>query len=115
MYDIQEIQVKTASSNAESGPEMRLVGLHDPLEIRSKILKVRDSQNGTAPQHTNSYQGDGNGYNPLLADQVDPSRAELQRVIESQTETMSEIKDVLVDMKAALQSMNAKTEQRDHL
>merc|ERR1712187_802867 len=42
-FDIQEIHVETASSTSEM-PEMRLIGLNNPMEIRTKILKVRDGQ-----------------------------------------------------------------------
>merc|ERR1719330_783503 len=58
-FDIHEIQVQTASNTSESGPEMRLIGLTEPMATRSKILKVRDTASGVMPV--------GNqGPNPLL-------------------------------------------------
>merc|ERR1719150_1044758 len=55
-FDIREIRVETASATNEM-PEMRLIGLHNALDIRTKILKVRDNvddigyyQSGTLKQ-----------------------------------------------------------------
>merc|ERR1712087_137468 len=104
-FNIKEIRVETASAT-EGMPEMRLIGLNDPLEIRSKILDVRDHQKKGKGDY---YQATDNGssYNPLL-----PSSNEeaLQKVVASQHETMIQIKDVLQDMRTALVSMNDKME-----
>ena len=95
-FDIHEIQVQTASNTSESGPEMRLIGLTEPMATRSKILKVRDSASGHLMP-----QGNQSGPNPLLpAEPV--STKELQTIMSNQNETMVEIRDVLQDMKAAL-------------
>merc|ERR1719330_2356 len=102
-FGIKEIRVETASATAEV-PEMRLIGLHNPLETRAKILNVRDrhSQQG-------QYQPVGGGYNPLLPQQS--STDELKKVISSQHDTMIEIKDVLSDMRTALVQMNDKMDK----
>merc|ERR1719361_198519 len=107
-FDIHEIQVQTASNTSESGPEMRLIGLTEPMLTRSKILKVRDGVSGSNIVPV----GDASGPNPLLpAEPV--STKELQAVMSSQNDTMLEIKDVLQDMRTALVSMNEKMEKRE--
>merc|ERR1719361_555487 len=106
-FDIHEIQVQTASNTSESGPEMRLIGLTEPMLTRSKILKVRDVASGS-----NIVPVGNSGPNPLLpAEPV--STKELQAVMSSQNDTMLEIKDVLQDMRTALVSMNEKMEKRE--
>eukprot|EP01084_Bolivina_argentea_P259918 438778_1 len=102
MYDVHEIRVETASATKEA-PEMQLIGLHQPREIRAKILKARDAQSDQA-QSTGGYS-----FNPLLPNQKNESSTEeLQKIIASQQETLVEIKDVLQDMRTALVSMDNK-------
>lgn len=101
-YGIKEIRVETASATAEM-PEMRLIGLNDPLEIRSRVLDARDDQRGKNNYH--QAANNDNAFNPLLPS---AQEADLQKVISSQHETMIQIKDVLQDMRTALVSMNEK-------
>merc|ERR1712242_2514 len=102
-FEVHEIQVQTASNTAESGPEMRLIGLTEPMETRSKILKVRDGGNGA----NGAASGQQGGDNPLLPS-GGSSTKELQVLMGNQNDTMLEIKDVLQDMRTALVSMNEK-------
>merc|ERR1712129_224320 len=106
-FDVQGIAVATASSSAEKS-EISLIGLYKPREVRMGILRVRDNQgiNGVAGT-VNGSTGKGGGVNPLLPPPTLNTK-ELEQLVEQQTETMVEIKDVLVDMKNALISMNEK-------
>ena len=111
-FDIKEIRVETASATNEM-PEMRLIGLNNPLEIRTKILKVRDNNTGNYQQNLN------NSYNPLISpqqqqqQQQQPSTEQLQEIIANQHETMIQIKDVLQDMRTALVSMDNKMKAKN--
>ena len=106
-FDIKEIRVETASATAEM-PEMRLIGLNEPLEIRSKILNVRDHQKGKSAYYQ-AGADNGSSSNPLLP--PGDKEAALEKVIASQHETMIQIKDVLQDMRTALVAMNDKMEK----
>mmetsp|Transcript_44446 Transcript_44446/g.71188 ORF Transcript_44446/g.71188 Transcript_44446/m.71188 type:complete len:244 (+) Transcript_44446:29-760(+) len=96
-FDIREIRVETASATKEV-PELVLIGLHDPLEVRAQILRVRDSAvpSSLSPHQQQSSQ----------QQQVDTKQ--LEQIISSQQETMLQIKDVLQDMRTALISMDNK-------
>merc|ERR1712228_726923 len=109
-YEIKEIQVQTASATTDGSPEMTLLGLNDPLGIRSKILKVRD---GVSAVSGNNYKSE----NPLLPanGQGVASTKELEQIVQSQHETIVEIKDVLKEMKNALVSMDNKMQNGDEL
>merc|ERR1712087_222924 len=101
-FDVREIRVETASATSEM-PEMRLIGLNNPMETRTKILKVRDG--GVAASH---YQSGDAQVNPLLPPAQGASTEQLQAIIASQSETMTQIRDVLQDMRTALRSMDSK-------
>merc|ERR1712204_142219 len=103
-FDVQGIAVETASSSAEKS-EISLIGLYKPQEVRMMILRVRDNNgiNGVA----GTVNGSTGNPNPLLPPPTLNTK-ELEQLVEQQTETMVEIKDVLVDMKNALISMNEK-------
>jgi len=116
LYDVTEIQVKTVS-NSEGSPEMRLIGLQRPLEIRSKILKVRDRgyrTNGRTVNHSINQKNGKTPHSPLLPvkmrvqNKKSVSSEDLQDIIVTQSETMSELKDVLIDMRTALISLHSK-------
>ena len=80
--------------------------------MNMQILKIRDSHghDGTQAIHNVNAVGVGSSYNPLLP-QSDTQR--LEELVAGQNETMLQIKDVLVDMKSALVSMEAKMAQKD--
>jgi len=98
-FDIFGIEVETPSASKQQS-EMSLLGLHRPQEIRSMILKVRD-QNGLGgmrkamPQAVAASSGMG-----------DVKAVEV--LVTQQHETFVEIKDVLQDMRTALQDMDKK-------
>eukprot|EP00486_Rosalina_sp_Unknown_P000806 CAMPEP_0201564970 /NCGR_PEP_ID=MMETSP0190_2-20130828/3735_1 /ASSEMBLY_ACC=CAM_ASM_000263 /TAXON_ID=37353 /ORGANISM="Rosalina sp." /LENGTH=246 /DNA_ID=CAMNT_0047981867 /DNA_START=43 /DNA_END=783 /DNA_ORIENTATION=+ len=104
-FDIREIRVETASATNEM-PELRLIGLHNALETRTKILTVRDNQNFNGGNSAN------NSYNPLIQPQQQ-STEQLQSIIANQHETMIQIKDVLTEMRSALVSMDNKMQQKN--
>lgn len=105
-FDIREIRVETASATNEM-PELRLIGLRNALETRTKILKVRDNQN------INGNISANNSYNPLIQpQQQQQSTEQLQSIIANQHETMIQIKDVLQEMRTALVSMDNKMQQK---
>ena len=117
-FDIKEIRVETASANQQE-PEMSLVGLLEPDEVRKMVLAVRDkhSLNGYKP----GFVSDGSGYiaplnnsnnnnNPLLNDN---NSKEVVITMQKQQETMLEVRDLLKDMKDALVSMNKKMDDRN--
>lgn len=111
-YEIKEIQVQTASATQDGGAEMTLLGLHDPLGIRSKILKVRDGHS------SHVYPSGNNVNNPLLPPHEQNggvSTKELEQIVTSQHETIVEIKDVLKEMKDALVSMDNKMQNGNEL
>lgn len=82
-FDVREIRVETASATSEM-PEMRLIGVHDPLEIRSKILKVRDGNVGSS-----HYQSGDAAHNPLLPQSQGASTEQLQSIIASQLRSLN--------------------------
>jgi len=111
-YGIKEIRVETASATNEM-PEMKLVGLENALEIRSQILRVRD----TIGANMGYQQSAQSQYNPLIApnQQKQANTEQLQQIISSQHETMLQIKDVLHDMRTALVSMDKKMQKENKL
>jgi len=113
-FDVREIRVETASATSEM-PEMRLIGLNNPLEIRTKILKVRDGNSNVCSHYQSGTAGDDASYNPLLPQPQGASTEQLQAIIASQSETMIQIKDVLQDMRSALQSMDSKMSKESTL
>ena len=111
-FDIRGIAVETASS-AQENPEMSLIGLHEPREVRSMILRVRDNHGLSGSNRTGGNASKDQGGNPLLPQPVLNTK-ELEQLVVRQNETMIEIKDVLQDMKSALFSMNEKMSQREN-
>eukprot|EP01084_Bolivina_argentea_P092744 166834_1 len=95
-FDIREIRVETASATNEM-PEMRLIGLHNALEIRTKILKVRDNVGNTSGYYQSDIQL--NQQQQKQQQQQEPSSEQLQEIITSQHETMIQNKDVIIEMR----------------
>merc|ERR1711997_934687 len=105
-FNVEAIVVETASAS-QAAPEMSLVGLYKPKEVRRMVLNVRDRVNGNAGMSIN-VAGSSLSFNPLLPS---PDTKELQTLMSKQNDTMLEIKDVLKDMRSALVSMDKKMEQ----
>jgi len=100
-FGVEAIVVETASATPKS-PEMRLLGLREPQDVRRRILNLRDCRGVQAA----AARADGAGaHNPLLPE---ADTVKLEQLVSTQNATMLEIKDVLQDMRTALVSMDRK-------
>ena len=105
-YNLKELCVETASASA-AAPEMVLVGVIDPESVRKMVLRTRDN-NGI-----NGSDGRVNivaAYNPNIgggggiAD--NSSTQQLISVSVQQQQTLSEIKNLLVDVASGINNLN---------
>ena len=98
--DIQELKIQTASSGGkdnENKPEMQLIGLINPMKQRKKVIQLRDAANNNS-----QYKNNVDKINPIT------SNPEIANGVQLQNDEMNEIRDLLVDMRSAIVSMESK-------